>query len=179
MVCSILQQAAISIFCFGFHAELCVAYMHEYKMNEHHKDSRPPFILVLSSPARLSMNASASASFWKRMPQLHSAPTDLRDLGGSTCLSSIPCAYAHTWLPEKHAIKLQLCHMHKLLHATPGNTALQVQTKRYTCESWCQTIAFTASTRVTCALHFTLEITLKQNVLFALLCIDKKSRCSD
>lgn len=51
-----------------------------------------PFIRVLSSPARSSMKASASASFWKRMPQLHSAPTDLRDLGGSTCLSSVPCA---------------------------------------------------------------------------------------
>ena len=82
-----------------------------------------PFIRVLSSPARLSMKATASASLWKRMPQLHSAPTDLRDLGGSTCLSSTPCAYAHTCSPagehnEQTAPTEQVSAAHAYTHKT-------------------------------------------------------------
>lgn len=75
---------------------------------------------VLSSPARLSMKATASASLWKRMPQLHSAPTDLRDLGGSTCLSSVPCAYAHTCSPAiEHSVPAeQLNAAHAYAHKT-------------------------------------------------------------
>ena len=80
----------------------------------------------------------------------------------------------------KVSLKVPLCHMHKLLHAPPGNPALQVQTKRYTCETWCQTAAFTASTETSCALHFTpVETAQKQNVLFALVYIDKVAQCSD
>ena len=58
--------------------------------------SVPPCILLLSSAACWSRKVSASASQVKRMPQLHSAPTDLRCLGGSTALSSRPWAVAHT-----------------------------------------------------------------------------------
>ena len=144
------------------------------------KICRPPFILVLSSPARLSMNASASASFWKRMPQLHSAPTDLRDLGGSTCLSSVPCAYAHTWLPVKYHSR---CHF---VICTSFCTHLQA-ILRYKCRQRDIRVkhgvkllpSLPARKRVVhCTLH---QWRLPRNRMscLALVYIDKVAQCSD